>query len=429
VRQLDLPPPNGRWQVTLPATPGSMIYAVATQLDGDFAVTAPLYVAPAAGGTVRINEVLPAPGADHNGDGEVNTEDEFIELYNSGTAPLLLADYSLGDAGTATGGRRFTFGADRFIGAGEHLLLWRADTGLSLNDSADYLQLFDANGQQIDSIAWEDRSYGPSLSRIPDGSDWQSRTPPTPGERNQEFPPPEPTAKPNNDPPPVDPTNVGDPLSPNFGQAPGPPASLTLAKLRGLEATVEFRAQVVVPPGLFPAAIYLAEAALDANGASLPTAGLGVQVYLRQGDFIPMNEGDWVLVRGGVVKSFRGEMEIQVEESGQVWPFAPGTPLAPLPVTIGAITETLEGRLVSFTGTVTGWQGDSIFLGDPANPDADPIRVTVRASLGWRRPYVQKGEQFQVTGIVSQFASAKPWNGGYRVLVRYEGDLVRVSPP
>jgi len=210
-------------------------------------------------------------------------------------------------------------------------------------------------------------------------------------------------------------------------QATGPLGSVALAKLRGLETITEFRAQVVVPPGLYPSAIYVADAALDANGAPLPTAGLGVQVYLRGGDFIEMKEGDWILVRGGVVKSFRGEMEIQIEEPGQAWPFEAGRPLAPLPITISDIGELLEGRLVTFTGTVTRWQGDSLYLGDPAHPDTESIRVTVRSSLGWKRPYVQKGEQFQVTGIISQFGTASPWNDGYRVLVRFEQDLVKVE--
>ena len=428
VRQLDLPPADGRWTVTLPAAPGSMLYVVATQLDGDFAITAPIRVMPAEGGKVVINEVLPAPGADHNGDGQVNTDDEFIELVNTGSAPLSLAGYALDDAATATGGRRFTFGTDRFIGAGERLLLWRADTGLNLNDDADFLQLLDANGTLIDQIAWEQRDRGPSLSRVPDGGEWQSKTPPTPGQANQAFPPPTPAPHREPEKPPLDPTDVGDPHSPNFGQASGAPGSVALAKLRGLQTTVEFRAQVIVPPGLFPSAIYVADAARDENGTPMPIAGLGIQVYLRGGDFMPMQEGDWLLVRGGVVKSFRGEMEVQIDEPGQAWPEAPGTPLAPLPTTVSAIGEALEGRLVSFTGTVTGWQGDSLYLGDPANPEAPSIRVTVRSSLGWKRPYVQIGEQYFVIGVVSQFGTAAPWNDGYRVLVRFQNDIQAIEP-
>ena len=40
---------------------------------------------------------------------------------------------------------------------------------------------------------------------------------------------------------------------------------------------------------------------------------------------------------------------------------------------------------------------------------------------------VKVGEVWQVTGIVSQFATAAPWNDGYRILVRYPSDLVRVG--
>ncbi|RME65439.1 MAG: hypothetical protein D6790_01840, partial [Caldilineae bacterium] len=74
-----------------------------------------------------------------------------------------------------------------------------------------------------------------------------------------------------------------------------------------------------------------------------------------------------------------------------------------------------------------GWQGGTFFLADPENPEAEPVAVTVRSSLGWRRPYVELGERWRVTGVVSQFARRAPWNGGYRVLVRYRGDLVRVE--
>ena len=80
-----------------------------------------------------------------------------------------------------------------------------------------------------------------------------------------------------------------------------------------------------------------------------------------------------------------------------------------------------------FTGVVTGYQGDSIFLADPLSPETAAVRVTVRSSLGWKRPYVLPGQRWQVTGIVSQFAQAAPWNGGYRVLVRYPGDLLKLK--
>ena len=40
-------------------------------------------------------------------------------------------------------------------------------------------------------------------------------------------------------------------------------------------------------------------------------------------------------------------------------------------------------------------------------------------------PYVHEGDRFTATGVVSQFAREDPWNGGYRVLVRWQSDLVK----
>ena len=180
---------------------------------------------------------------------------------------------------------------------------------------------------------------------------------------------------------------------------------------------------VTAPPGLFNNTIYVADPAPGVDG---PLAGIGVNVYLGKGEFPDLQEGDRVRVRGRF-DSFRGEMELQVAASDQIWPTAHMTPLLPLPVTPLMIGESLEGRLVTLRGVVSGFQGDSIFLIDPAQPEMEPVRVTLRSTLGWQRPYVTPGQVWEVTGIVGQFARAVPWNGGYRVLVRYKTDLLRVK--
>ena len=292
IHQLDLPPVGGRWSVRLSAEADTFLFAVATQLDGDFAVTAPL-------------QILPNPASD-DGDGERG------------------------------------------------------------NPSSD------SSHSQTDGNSSDDDA--PSID-------------------------------------------------PNHGQATGPPGSLADAKLRGLTQSVEFRAVVIAPPGLYNSSMYVAEAAPTADG---PIAGLGIQVYLRRGNYPELYEGDRVLLRG-VLDSFRGEMELVIDEPGQIWRIEPGFALQALPVSAGEIGESLEGRLVSFAGIVDGWSRDSIYLRDPTDPEAEAVRVTIRSSLGWRRPFVNKGELWRVKGIVSQFAFEEPWNDGYRVLVRFEEDLEEVS--
>jgi len=428
LRQLDLPPADGHWTVTLPAVPGAILTAVATQFDGDFAVTAPLFVAPDASGApdvLLLNEVLPAPRNDYNGDGLVDGEDEYIELYNPGQLPMPLTGWTLLDGDDDATAHHMTFGVGRFLGGGERLLLLHKANRLSLRNDGGVVRLLDPGGGERDRVTWDaDLTRGRSVARLPDGGAWVWSADATPGAANTntgvnnfapwpETPPP----APSNNPPPPNPAVLA-----TAGQRGGPPGSIAQAKLAGLGAWVEFRAVVVAPPGLFNSSIYVA----DVTGDGV-TAGIGVNVYLRRGDYPPLQAGDLVLLRGRL-DSFRGETELIVDTPDQIWRITGGTMLTPLTVRAGEVGEALEGRLVTLQGVVTGWQGDSIFLGDPEDSDAAPVRITVRTTLSWKRPYVRLGEVWQATGVVSQFARETPWNGGYRILVRWQDDLLKMTP-
>jgi len=434
LRQLDTAVGTHTWRFTIPALPDTYLFAVATQADGDFAVTAPIQVASASGGTALLNELLPAPWDDFNGDGVISTDDEFIELYNPSPYPLSLVGWQLIDAADdATAGRGYTFKAGQFINGQGWLRLFRAESHLSLNNENEYVRLLNPAGEEVDRIDWATApSRGATVSRLPDGGSWQlgNGTPgtanrPFTGERTYVPPTPTPTTERKDDERKDDyrtPTPVRLPAT--YGQAGGPPGSIAQSKLAGLTASVEFQGVVTAPPGLFNASIYVADPAPDPRNG--PYAGIGINVYLRNGTFPALQEGDWVRVRGEL-RSFRGEMELWLASANDIWRLEQQVALQPLPVTVAEIGETLEGRLVTLTGEVVGWQGDSIFLADPTNPAAPAIQITVRSSTGWRRPYVNKGQRWQATGIVSQFARESPWNGGYRILVRGERDLVRVK--
>ncbi|MEZ4560992.1 MAG: lamin tail domain-containing protein, partial [Caldilineaceae bacterium] len=414
IRQLDLPPVDGRWTVTVPAVPGTFVYAVATQADGGFAVTTPLYVTAEHRARRCISRVVPVPGADYNGDGALTADDEFIELVNPGSVPVSLAGWQLSDSrGDETPSRRFTFGAGRFLAGGQRLQLFRNETRLNLNNAADSVRLLDPDGNEIDVVRWAE-APAPGVVFEQDPADGQWRT----GVIDQAPPPWSGPAVVQSGTP-QEPEDVWEKWA--EGQAAGSPGSVAMAKRRGLYIWTEFEGVVIAPPGLFNTAIYVADVAADGS-----TAAIGVQVYLRNGAYPELAEGDRVRVRGET-SSFRGEMEMFLESPEQIWRVESGPPLAPLHVTPAEIGESLEGRFVTFEGVVTGWQGDSIYLGDPADPDAAPVRVTVRSTLDWRRPYVNEGERFRVTGIVGQFASTAPWNDGYRVLVRYPSDLLELN--
>jgi hypothetical protein len=267
-------------------------------LDGDFAVSAPLYVLPTGSGRVHINEIVPAPAADHNLDADPNL-----------------------------------------------------------------LRLLDPAGVEADRLDWGGSpAPGRSLSRYPDGQSWVWHTPATPGQPNQPAPPEAPAAPPKQ--------NEDAPAPSNAQSIP----LLTLdpvdfAKFKGLQVVVELRVQVTAPPGLFNSSIYVADPVPDPTGSMLAFAGSGIHVYLRNGHFPPLQEGEWIKVRGRL-DSFRGEMELELRSGGQVQRLEIGAPLLPAPVASSDIGEKLEGRLVTFTGVVSGWQGDSLYLADPMSPTA-----------------------------------------------------------
>jgi hypothetical protein len=103
---------------------------------------------------VFINEWLPNPnGADAKG--------EFIELWNSGNAPINLSGWAL-----STDGKK-KFKLPGFIHANGYLVLPRSETKLSLKNTDGKLFLYDAAEKLIDQSAFEGSApEGESFDRI-----------------------------------------------------------------------------------------------------------------------------------------------------------------------------------------------------------------------------------------------------------------------
>ncbi|MEA3398672.1 MAG: lamin tail domain-containing protein [Patescibacteria group bacterium] len=80
---------------------------------------------------IEITELLPNP------DGR-DTEQEFFELYNTGKTDINLNGWRLGDESK----KRFQFTADASIKPQKYLVVYRSESKLALNNSADSLKLF-----------------------------------------------------------------------------------------------------------------------------------------------------------------------------------------------------------------------------------------------------------------------------------------------
>ena len=133
-----------------------------------------------------INEILADPDGstgDANGDGVVDTsDDEFVELYNTGVDPIDLSGYTIEDG--ATNPLRHTFAMGTMLPAGEFIVVFGAGTptgfgmiltatassgGLGLNNGGDTVTVRDNNGVIVAQVVdYTDASSNQSIGRDPD---------------------------------------------------------------------------------------------------------------------------------------------------------------------------------------------------------------------------------------------------------------------
>jgi hypothetical protein len=164
---------------------------------------------------LAINEFLPAPGSDWDGDADADSKkDEWAEVVNTGSSSLDLGGYLLLN-GTD---RRPVYGFSGNLGPGECLIVYGSEAtawesgnghssiGLSLNNSGDMIWLVSVSTGDtvvVDSVSYESASvgYDVSVGRSPDGSGpWVlfdhflpkggTDSDPTPGASNASDPPP-----------------------------------------------------------------------------------------------------------------------------------------------------------------------------------------------------------------------------------------------
>jgi hypothetical protein len=141
-------------------------------------------------GQIVINEVLIRPHYDWERKGGIDTDDEFIELYNSGPGDVQLGGWILDDL--RRGGSAPVVLPQRLIEADGFAVFFRSRTSLALNDTGDTVTLRAPNGHTVDTISYlRVEAYNLSYGRLPDGSDhlayglW-----PTPRQSNRLYLPP-----------------------------------------------------------------------------------------------------------------------------------------------------------------------------------------------------------------------------------------------
>lgn len=134
---------------------------------------------------VTLNEFLPNPYViDWNGDGELGSDDEWVELHNCADIAVDVSGWVLDDEAD-DGSRIYFLPAGTVIPPHGYLLLFGSQTGLNLANTKEVVRLLYRDGSLLEEYryyaTWHDRSF----SRTVDGGgDWTIWYPPTPGEAN-----------------------------------------------------------------------------------------------------------------------------------------------------------------------------------------------------------------------------------------------------
>lgn len=134
-------------------------------------------------GAVVLNEFLPRPASDWNGDGKVNSRDEYIEIINMDTQAINLKGWKLADA--PGGSSAFTL-PDLTLQPRQVARFFALETGISLSDAGDTVRLIKPDGRTADLwnypiVTAKDQTW----CRLPDGSGaWGFVCLPTPGRPN-----------------------------------------------------------------------------------------------------------------------------------------------------------------------------------------------------------------------------------------------------
>jgi hypothetical protein len=148
---------------------------------------------------VIINEFLPHPLDDWNGDGVVNEDDEFIEIINRGTVSVSLNHWQL-DVGSNS--ISYTLPAVILV-PGQIMVFFRSETRIPLNDGGGTVRLVKANGQTGDIYRYPPANVPQkSWCRLTDRNrgSLDLACQPTPGLPNKPYDPAQVTPGPANEP-------------------------------------------------------------------------------------------------------------------------------------------------------------------------------------------------------------------------------------
>lgn len=334
---------------------------------------------------IVINEILPSPeGADEDG--------EWVELKNEGETEVSLLDWTLDDM--EGGSAPYKFIRDIWLGAGAYYLAERTETKIALNNTGDFVRLFNDLEELMDEGEYGMAPVGEAYARGTDGK-WFWTNILTPGKENI-F-----SAEENYN----TPVKNGNYYSVSSDAMLVPTIS-AISDVKNLNPGdfVLTNGVVAVLPGILGAQyFYIVE-----------DGGAGIQVYSYKKNFPDLKIGDYVEVTGEL-SQVSGETRIKISQKENIIILKHAEEPIPEEISCAEINEGMAGSLVKIAGEIVERKGSVIYLDDGEGE----AKVYLKSTAGLSPKNYKEGETVEVAGIVGLTLT------GPRIMPRGVFDIVK----
>ncbi len=338
---------------------------------------------------IVINEFLPAPYLDWNGDSLLDSGDEWVEIFNASTHSIDLSGWQLDD--NRSGSSAFRIPDGTLLPARGFLVFFASETTIGLNNDGDTVRLLHPDGTAADRKKYSPLQTNKSYARNPDGgSSWSIHCFPTPG-------------------------------LPNCSQQPAP----TPTRVFNLTSIADARA---LPEGSRVSvlgSVVAKPCELDTYGHAMTLSDgvAGIQVYLAYPSQLSCSipRGEQIVVTG-ILSDHYGLRALYPDSNLQLARhYAPPREIAPRQIHTGELGEADESMPLMIQGAVSnGRNGDVIWVNDGTGM----VEVYADPASGATFAGITRGSLVRVYGVGYQNNQFKLPEEGYYLRPRAPDDVI-----
>lgn len=331
---------------------------------------------------VSISEFLANP--------EGKDEDsEWIELHNYGSDILDLSGWHLDDE---SGGSASFSLVGKKIAPGYRLVLYRSETGISLNNTKDSVRLIDPWDKEVDAVRYiHAPKVDTAFARNANGA-WEWTISPTPGMVNVITAPQ---------------TKKGSVSQKKTSSKKNEYTALSIAEVLKREKgdLVSLEGLVVVSPGIISKRMFIVEQ----NGSA-------IQIYKSKGDVPALEIGQKITMKGKVSVA-EGETRVLLQDSSDLSISGEGKSADPIDITASGAREEDLNRLVSFDGVFEKRENNELYF----TAETGVIRVYVTKGSDIAAKDFTEGKKYTISGVVRRK------DGNMFVYPRFDADIETIS--